>query len=170
MAACFARLSVIEIFLDANYLHKTCRNPVIDALNSETLGLKISQKFPTHNYNFVFMCVELVNVIFPMWLQCTRTTKIHNRCSSLLVLLKIRVTSTTGAAQLIECDFYAYFSMKNGSVISSKSPSEGQRALSCWNSTYAPQKKGNARRSRVCSIWTRFCIPSSLYPASLSHL
>ncbi len=94
-----------------------------------------------------------------MWLQCTRTTKIHNRCSSLLVLLKIRVTSTTGAAQLIECDFYAYFSMKNGSVISSKSPSEGQRALSCWNSTYA-------RRRKVMHV-VPGCAPSE--PASVYH-
>ncbi len=43
------------------------------------------------------------------------------------------------------CDCPAYHSVKHGSVIRSKFPSEGQRALSHRNSKYAPQKK-----SRKC--------------------
>ncbi len=57
------------------------------------------------------------------------------------------------AARLIEmklqlgksCDCHAYLSVKHGSVISSKSPSEGQRALSRGKSKYARRRNpGNA--------------------------
>ncbi len=39
------------------------------------------------------------------------------------------------------CDCHHILSVQHGSVISSKSPSEGQRALSRGNSKYAPLKK-----------------------------
>ncbi len=68
-------------------------------------------------------------------------------------------------------------SVKLGSVNSSKSPSEGERAHSCWNSKYAPQKKSrcswinrrfncfHCRRtissiSKLCDYidYTRYCV------------